>query len=221
MNRRGWSVHDVVAHLTDSALTTRFGFVRQMVCTRFDFDRANEEGVAERKATDPVQTLAASRATADRTCSPPPPIATRLVEANVHGEDIRLPLGIQHAYPMEPVTMALTHMVRTSAGFGEPIACIEPAAAPPVASSTCSSPWARPRTTSSSSVPQRRSLHHQLNGVTAAATTSSGHQDPVAPPASTCATTAKRTVRRETAPARAPHRGSPRALHGAHATEGV
>ncbi|KUG57045.1 hypothetical protein AVL62_16055 [Serinicoccus chungangensis] len=114
----GWSVHDVVAHLTDSALTTRLGFVRQMVGARFDFDRANEEGVAKRKGTDPVQTLDAFRATAARTCSPPAPIATRLVEAYVHGEDIRRPLGIHHAYPMEPVMMALTYMVRASAEFG-------------------------------------------------------------------------------------------------------
>ncbi|WP_066635752.1 maleylpyruvate isomerase family mycothiol-dependent enzyme [Serinicoccus hydrothermalis] len=167
MNRCGWSVHDVAAHLTDSALTTRFGFERQMVRARFDSDRANEEGAAKRKGTDPVLTLDAFRATADRTCSPPAPIATRLVEACVHGEDICRPLGIQHAYPMEPVMMALTHMVRTSAGFGggrerarglrlcllppeaqigdgpevrgEPIACIEPAASPSAGRSTTSS----------------------------------------------------------------------------------
>lgn len=137
-----------------------------MVRARFHFDRANEEGVAKRKGADPVLTLDAFRATADRTCCPPA-LMSRLVEAYVHGEDIRRPLGIQHAYPMEPVMMALTHMVRTSAGFGggrerarglrlcplppegqigdgpevrgEPIACIEPAASPSAGRSTASS----------------------------------------------------------------------------------
>lgn len=114
----GWSVHDVVAHLIDSATTTRLGFVRQMVTTRFDFDRANDDGVAKHKANGPVETLDAFRAVADRTDSPPGPLATRLVEAYVHGEDIRRPLGIHTDYPDEHVVTALQYVARTGAGFG-------------------------------------------------------------------------------------------------------
>ncbi|WP_298885881.1 maleylpyruvate isomerase family mycothiol-dependent enzyme [uncultured Serinicoccus sp.] len=115
---RGWSVHDVVAHLTDSARTTRLGFVRQMVRARFDFDRANDDGVAKRKAPDPVQTLDAFRAAMDRRDRPPGPVETRLVEAYVHGEDIRRPLGIRRPYPVEHVTTALEYMAGASAGLG-------------------------------------------------------------------------------------------------------
>lgn len=84
----GWSVHDVVAHLIDSAVTTRLGFARQMVIARFDFDRANDHGVVKHKAIAPTDTLNTFRAVVDRTDSPPGPLATRLVEAYVHGEDI-------------------------------------------------------------------------------------------------------------------------------------
>ena len=35
----GWSVHDVVAHLVDVAMTTRVGFLVDMARARFDFDR--------------------------------------------------------------------------------------------------------------------------------------------------------------------------------------
>ena len=114
----GWSVHDVVAHLIDSAVTTRLGFVRQMVTARFDFDRANDDGVAKHKAIEPVETLDAFRTVVNRTDRPPGPLATRLVEAYVHGEDIRRPLGIHGDYPGEHVMTALEHMARTGAGFG-------------------------------------------------------------------------------------------------------
>lgn len=114
----GWSVHDVLAHLVDSATTTRRGFVRQMVTARFDFDRANEQGVSRHQAVHPHQTLEAFRAVTDRTDTPPGPVTSRLVEAYVHGEDIRRPAGIGSDYPDEHVVTALEYMARTSAGFG-------------------------------------------------------------------------------------------------------
>ncbi|WP_277213402.1 maleylpyruvate isomerase family mycothiol-dependent enzyme [Isoptericola croceus] len=113
-----WSVHDVLAHLIDSATTTRWGFVRQMVTARFDFDRANDHGVAQHRAADPQHTLEAFRAVIDRTDTPPGPLATRLVEAYVHGEDIRRPLGIEASYPPEHVMAGLEYMARTGARFG-------------------------------------------------------------------------------------------------------
>lgn len=114
----GWSVHDVVAHLIDSAITTRLGFVRQMFMAHLDFDRANDHGVAKHRTTDPVDTLEAFRAVCDRTDTPPGPLATRLVEAYVHGEDIRRPVGIHRDYPSEHVMTALEYMARTGARFG-------------------------------------------------------------------------------------------------------
>lgn len=114
----GWSVHDVLAHLIGSATTTRWGFVRQMAAARFDFDRANDQGVARYRTADPRRTLDAFRAVVDRTDAPPGPLATRLVEAYVHGEDIRRPLGIEASYPPEHVMTGLEYMARTGARFG-------------------------------------------------------------------------------------------------------
>ncbi|ANH39492.1 mycothiol-dependent maleylpyruvate isomerase [Nocardioides dokdonensis FR1436] len=114
----GWTVHDVLAHLVDSATTTRLGFVRQMVFSRFDFDRANAVGVARHRRSDAQETLEAFRAAAGRTDSPPASLATRLVEAYVHGEDIRRPLGLTAHYPTEHVVTALSYMARTGAGLG-------------------------------------------------------------------------------------------------------
>ena len=96
----GWDVHDVLAHLVDDARTTRLGFLRRLAAARFDFDRCNARGVARERRADPRDTLAAFRAVSGRTTSAPAAPATRLVEAFVHGEDIRRPLGLARAYPV-------------------------------------------------------------------------------------------------------------------------
>ena len=43
--RRDWTVHDVVAHLVDTARTTRLGLVIGLARARFDFDHQNARGV--------------------------------------------------------------------------------------------------------------------------------------------------------------------------------
>ncbi|GGG71876.1 hypothetical protein GCM10011374_40780 [Kocuria dechangensis] len=114
----GWDVHDVLAHLVDDAKTTRLGFVRDFVAAGFDFDRLNARGLAREKAEDPSRTLDRFRAVSRRTTSAPAPPATRLVEAFVHGEDIRRPLGIRHDYPSTHVATALGHQLSTSVNRG-------------------------------------------------------------------------------------------------------
>lgn len=114
----GWDVHDVLAHLVDTAKTGRLSFVRDMIRARMDFDRANETGVAREARTYPRDTLAAFREAGSLTRTPPANLATRLVEAIVHGEDIRRPLAIEAAYPAAAVTQALAHQLRTSTSMG-------------------------------------------------------------------------------------------------------
>ena len=89
----GWTVHDVVAHLVDTARTTRVGFVLGLARARFDFDRQNAVGVARHRGDNPAETLARLRAVATRTSTPPAPLVSRIVEEVVHGEDVRRPLG--------------------------------------------------------------------------------------------------------------------------------
>ena len=114
----GWDVHDVLAHLLGSARTTPLRFVAGMVAARFDFDAANEAELRAARAADPARTLAAFRAVADRRTGPPAPRATRLVEAFVHGEDVRRPLGIPSDPPRDAVARALLAHVRSGEATG-------------------------------------------------------------------------------------------------------
>ncbi len=114
----GWTVHDVVAHLVDTARTTRVGFVLGLARARFDFDRQNAVGVARHRGDNPAETLARLRAVATRTSTPPAPLVSRIVEEVVHGEDVRRPLGLSRDYPADAVEAALRLQVRTSASFG-------------------------------------------------------------------------------------------------------
>lgn len=113
-----WTVHDVVAHLIDTAKTTRLGFVVGLARARFDFDRQNTRGVERERRASPRETLARLREVAGSTSTPPAPLDTRLVEEIVHGEDIRRPLGLTREYPLEAVVRAFRLQARTSASLG-------------------------------------------------------------------------------------------------------
>ncbi len=114
----GWSVHDVLAHLVDTAKTGKRAFVWSMICARGDFDLANDQGIARHKDDDPQQTLTALSEVIELTKAPPANRATRLVEAIVHGEDIRRPLHIEPKYPHVGVLEALDYQIRTAVSFG-------------------------------------------------------------------------------------------------------
>ncbi|MFC9357587.1 maleylpyruvate isomerase family mycothiol-dependent enzyme [Rhodococcus sp. NPDC057014] len=113
-----WTVHDVVAHLVDTARTTRLGFVVGLARARFDFDRLNARGVERERGASPQETLERLRRVALRTSTPPAPLDSRLVEEVVHGEDIRRPLGLTRSYPPEAVVRSLRLQTRTPASFG-------------------------------------------------------------------------------------------------------
>jgi uncharacterized protein (TIGR03083 family) len=114
----GWTVHDVVAHLVDSARTTRIGFVVTLARAGFDFDRQNARGVERERGASPQETPDRLRRVAPRTSRPPAPIDTRLVEEVVHGEDIRRPLGLTRPYAQEAVVRSLRLQTGTPASFG-------------------------------------------------------------------------------------------------------
>lgn len=113
-----WSVREVAAHLVNTAKTTRLGIVREMIRARFDFDRQNGHGVARELGATPAETLARLRSVVHNTDTPPAHLDSRLVEEIVHGEDIRRPLGITHAYPTHAVLRAVAYQARTSAAMG-------------------------------------------------------------------------------------------------------
>ena len=113
-----WTVHQVAAHLIDSASTGGFAFVRRMMASRGDFDRDNAVGLERELRARPEDTLAALEAVTESTRTPPADLATRLVEAFVHGEDIRRPLGRTGDYPARGVAAALDYLIKTGAGMG-------------------------------------------------------------------------------------------------------
>jgi uncharacterized protein (TIGR03083 family) len=113
-----WTVHDVVAHLVDTARTTRLGFVVGLARARFDFDRQNARGVQLRRGASPQETLERLVRVASRRSTPPAPLDSRLTEEVVHGEDIRRPLGLTRAHPQEAVLRSLRLQARTPASFG-------------------------------------------------------------------------------------------------------
>ncbi|MGL5826575.1 MAG: maleylpyruvate isomerase family mycothiol-dependent enzyme [Nocardioides sp.] len=114
----GWTVHDVVAHLIDNAMTTRLKFVRDMMRAGFDFDRQNARGIRRERGTSPADALQRLRQVADRTAAPPGALDSRLVEEVVHGEDVRRPLGITRTYPSAAVVRSLHYQARTPVAFG-------------------------------------------------------------------------------------------------------
>ena len=113
-----WSVHDVAGHLVDNAKASLWALVRDMAVARFDFDAANDLGVRRERGATPSDTLHRLRTVASVTTTAPLPIASRLVEEVVHGEDVRRPLGIVRAYPDAAVLPALDHQARTSVRVG-------------------------------------------------------------------------------------------------------
>lgn len=114
----GWDIHDVVAHLVDSAKTTRLSFLRRLVAAKFDFDKDNANGITRERAATPEATLTKFRRVREATKTPPAALATRLVEAIVHGEDIRRPLGLLRSYPSESIDAAFRYQLKTYISMG-------------------------------------------------------------------------------------------------------
>lgn len=114
----GWTVHDVLAHLLGLALMTPFGFARRFATSRFDFDRYAAQLLADVRHDEPGKTLSAFVEATSRTSAPPGPKDTWLGEHIVHGEDIRRPLGISRAYPLDAVLRALDFYTHSNAIIG-------------------------------------------------------------------------------------------------------
>ena len=113
-----WDIHDVLAHLVDSAKTTRFSFASRLLRAKLDFDRATAIGVEKEKTGDPARTLAKFREVASSTDTPPGSLASRLVEQYIHSEDIRRPLGIESSYDPVQVVTALNYQIKTTKKIG-------------------------------------------------------------------------------------------------------
>ena len=97
----GWSVRDVLAHMTATARITPPGFMLKMLTAGFSFQKLQAKDIAVERGASPADTLARFRAQVNSRSHPPGPNDAWLGEVLVHSEDIRRPLGIGHAYPIE------------------------------------------------------------------------------------------------------------------------
>ncbi|GAA1710200.1 maleylpyruvate isomerase family mycothiol-dependent enzyme [Fodinicola feengrottensis] len=100
----GLSVRDVLAHLSSSARLNAVHWLAGVIKCRFDFDKQVSMRLAEQLGDSPTETLQRFRDVVDSTTKPPLPIMAVLGESVVHAEDIRRPLGIRRAYPIEMLT---------------------------------------------------------------------------------------------------------------------
>ncbi|HWW43490.1 MAG TPA: maleylpyruvate isomerase family mycothiol-dependent enzyme [Acidimicrobiia bacterium] len=101
---QGWSVRDVLAHMTATAEMTPPKFFASMIGSGFKFEKMVQKKIEEQEQGTPADTLARFAASISSTKHPPGPTDSWLGETLVHAEDIRRPLGLQHDYPADAVS---------------------------------------------------------------------------------------------------------------------
>jgi len=94
----GWSVRDVLAHMTATTETTPLNFLPKLATSGFKLSKMSEKDIAKRRDGD---VLGRFRSRVSSKKHPPGPVDSWLGETIVHSEDIRRPLGIVHDYPDE------------------------------------------------------------------------------------------------------------------------
>jgi uncharacterized protein (TIGR03083 family) len=98
-----WTVRDTVAHMVGTAEMTPPKFLGKMAASGFSFQKMVAKDIAEKRGASPAATLQRLRDVRDRRTAPPGPRTSWLGETIVHAEDVRRPLGLARAYPMEAV----------------------------------------------------------------------------------------------------------------------
>ena len=105
----GFTVRQVLAHLTAGASLNSARWLAGVIRCRFDFDKMVAMRLAEQLGATPAETLARFRRDVTSTIKPPLPTAAMLGETIVHAEDIRRPLGIHRDYPITTLTRLATY----------------------------------------------------------------------------------------------------------------
>src|SRR5436189_1337848 len=97
----GWSVRDVLAHMTATGKITPLSFFPKLIGSGFSLNRLQEKDIAVERGTSGADTLQRFAETVSSSKHPPGPVDSWLGEALIHAEDIRRPLGIEHDYATE------------------------------------------------------------------------------------------------------------------------
>jgi uncharacterized protein (TIGR03083 family) len=99
----GWTVRDIVAHLSASIALTPTKFLVGMTKARFNIHRFRNDRIAKHRGADPVQTLEEFRGLQNSISASPGAKIPLLGEVVIHGDDVRRPLGISHTYRRDAV----------------------------------------------------------------------------------------------------------------------
>ena len=99
----GWTVRDVLAHMTASAKINGLAFFPKLIGAGFSLSKMQAKDIATERGSSPSDTLQRFRSIIDSTTHPPGPSDTWLGEAVIHSEDIRRPLAIAYDHDTEAV----------------------------------------------------------------------------------------------------------------------
>ncbi|MFC1438808.1 maleylpyruvate isomerase family mycothiol-dependent enzyme [Streptacidiphilus sp. N1-10] len=110
----GFTVRQVVAHLTAGARLGPARWMAGVIRCRFDFDAQNAYRLAQQLGADAGETLERFRRSVTSTTKPPVPVVAVLGEVVVHGEDVRHPLGLRRDYPVTVLTRVAEYYQRTN-----------------------------------------------------------------------------------------------------------
>ncbi|RZT83435.1 uncharacterized protein (TIGR03083 family) [Pseudonocardia sediminis] len=113
---QGWTVREVVAHLTHATRLSAPAAVGAMVRARFDVNRMIGDAARARAAQfEPAELVAQLRETAGSARRPPgTKPADPLVDLLVHGQDVARPLHRDRPMDPERVAVALSHVWASS-----------------------------------------------------------------------------------------------------------
>jgi uncharacterized protein (TIGR03083 family) len=114
----GWTVREVLAHMTAVAKLTPGGFVARFAASRFRFNAMNEIGMKAELRSTPAETLAEFRAQLDRTTYPPGGVDMLVGDMVIHSQDIRRPLGISHTFQPDALTLMADSVIRSNLVLG-------------------------------------------------------------------------------------------------------
>jgi uncharacterized protein (TIGR03083 family) len=101
----GWTVRDVLAHITALARMTPAKFFQKLVASGFSPARLQSRDITLEKGSSVEETLARFRGIAASKNRLPGQDRTALGETLLHAEDIRRPLGIPHDYPLDALVI--------------------------------------------------------------------------------------------------------------------
>lgn len=115
---RGWSVQQVLGHMTATAAMTPARFLGHLAAAGFRFQAMTARDVAAYASGSPRDTLAEFSAHLQARTAPPGPVDSWLGETVVHGTDIRWPLGISHEFAPEALIRVAEFYQRSNALIG-------------------------------------------------------------------------------------------------------